>query len=40
MTNIERIKKELQEDGVVLFNNKNVEIDYLTLPKDLTILST
>ena len=40
MTNIERIKTELEKSGVNPFNNGNIEIDYLTLPKDLTVLPT
>lgn len=40
MTNVERIKKELEESGVKSFSNTNVEVDYLTLPKDLTVLPT
>lgn len=39
-TNLERINEFLGRAEVPLFNNQNVDSDYLQLPKDLTVLPT
>lgn len=39
-TNLEKINTFLRDAEVPLFNNENVDTDYLQLPKDLTVLPT
>lgn len=37
---LEQIENDLEQDGVILFDNKNVDEDYLTLPRDLTEINS
>lgn len=36
LTLIESLEEELEDDGISLFTNKNVDDDYLVLPRDIT----
>lgn len=40
MTNLDKLNEYMERNEVKLFNNSNVDTDYLQIPRDLTILPT
>lgn len=40
MTNLDKLNEYLEANEVKLFNNNNVDTDYLQIPRDLTVLPT
>lgn len=40
MTNLDKLNEYMEKNEVRLFNNSNVDTDYLQIPRDLTILPT
>lgn len=40
MTNLDKLNEYMEKNEVKLFNNSNVDTDYLQIPRDLTILPT